>query len=251
MIFKLPEDQKLKVKKLFQKKQPNNSALWTYLNNDIPGQIFVDNLLNPTKAICVINFCNWAYISDNTDLIWLENTIQHICQNQYLQIVWNPSFFQYKPRRGLEATIPRYEYIERNTVSYKKNSNISVNIVDSNTFEKCEWKDIQILGYGTKKNFLNKAFAFCIIKDEQICCECYATFCAKNYLELGVLTTEKMRKQGFALTTCLKAIDESINRGFTPTWSCDKDNKESVNLAERLGFHSPMEYEFLYFPQKK
>jgi len=250
MLLQLPEENKHLVKGLFKKRQPNNSAFWSYLYGDIPGITYVDNVSAPAAAICVLSFFNWTFVSDNADIRWVEEMIQEICKTDYLQVVWNPSAVPQKPAKGLEAVIPRFEFIERHEVPRKK-TQADIRLIDSGLFEKCEWKDIQLLAYTTKENFLSKAFGFCVVQDEEICCECYATFNADTYTEMGVITAESKRRKGYASTVCLRVIDEARKRGLIPTWSCDQDNIESVNLAQKLGFHSPVEYEFLYFPQMR
>ena len=52
MFTQLTEEKKDLIKPLFQKKQPNNSALWCYFDGKMPGKSFVDNIAAPTKAIC-------------------------------------------------------------------------------------------------------------------------------------------------------------------------------------------------------
>ena len=153
-----------------------------------------------------------------------------------------------KPVKGLDCAIPRFEFIERHEVP-RKEIQADIRLIDNDLFEKCEWKDLQLSVYSTKENFLNKAFGFCAVENEEVCCECYASFAADACTELGVITAENKRRKGYAFVVCLQVIEEALKRGLTPTWSCDQDNLESVNLARKLGFHSPLEYEFLYFPQ--
>lgn len=250
MLLQLPEENKHLVKGLFKKLQPNNSALWSYLYGYIPGITYVDNVSAPSMAVCVTGFFNWTFVCDNADISWVEETIQEICKTEYLQVVWNPTVVLQKPVKGLEAAIPRFDFTERHEVK-RKEIQADIRLIDSGLFEKCEWKDIQLLAYTTKENFLSKAFGFCVVEGEEVSCECYATFAADTYTELGVITAESKRRKGYASAACLRVIDEARKRGLTPTWSCDQDNSESVNLAQKLGFHSPLEYEFLYFPQMR
>ena len=47
--------------------QPNHSSLGQYFLGERPGQTFVDDIQNPTRAISVISW-DWTYISDDADL---------------------------------------------------------------------------------------------------------------------------------------------------------------------------------------
>ena len=62
MFTQLPEEKRDLIKPLFQKKQPNNSALWCYLDGKMTGKTFVDDITSPTKAI-------WACDEENAELI--------------------------------------------------------------------------------------------------------------------------------------------------------------------------------------
>lgn len=250
MLLQLPEESKDLIKGLFKKRQPNNPVLWAYLYSDIPGITYVDNVSAPSMVVCVTGFFNWTFVSDNADISRVEEMIQEICKTEYLQVVWNPLAVPQKPVKGLEAAIPRFEFIERHEVP-RRETQADIRLIDSGLFEKCEWKDIQLLAYTTKENFLEKAFGFCVVEGEEVCCECYASFAADTFTELGVITAESKRRKGYASAACLRVIDETRKRGLTPTWSCDQDNLESVQLAQKLGFHSPLAYEFLYFPQMR
>jgi hypothetical protein len=45
----------------------------------------------------------------------------------------------------------------------------------------------------------------------------------------------------------LKEIDK---KGIKTIWACDVENTESMQLAAKLGFINPVEYDFIFFPQK-
>lgn len=238
------------VKSLFKKHQPNNSALWSYLNGDVNGRTFVDDPVSPKKAICMISW-TWAWVSDDADIEWTENAIQEICKNTWLNVIWNTPERAEKPAAGLEVAIPRQEFIGiKNQVLPFATPNVTFKAIDADLFDKCLWQDQRVLAYGSKEKFLEKAFGFCAMEGNQMCSESCASFVANDFAEMGAITAENKRRQGFGLSTCATVIQEALKRGLTPTWSCDTSNFESVNLAKKLGFNEPVDYEILYFPQK-
>jgi len=247
MLLKLSQEKLDLVKKLFIKWQPNNSALWCYLNGDINGETYVDNMESPTKAICVI-FWGWGFVSDNADIPWIENQIQEICRTNFIQIIWNPKERPEKPEKGLECVVARYNFIEYNN-GVQKNHNNDIKPLDKGLFEKCQWKEMQLWLYQTPQQFLDKTMGFCAVQENQIVCEAYATFIANNFTELGVITNEKNYRQGLGFSTCSRLLEEVISKGLKPTWSCDQDNPASINLARKLGFQNPIEYEILVYPK--
>ena len=89
MLIQLPEEKKNLIIPLFKKPQPNRSALGCYFNGTLTGKAFVDDLNAPTKAICQMDM-SWVYISDDADLLWIEETLGEIIKTAWIQVVWAP-----------------------------------------------------------------------------------------------------------------------------------------------------------------
>ena len=68
MLAQLTEEKRDLIKPLFQKKQPNNSALWCYLDGKMTGKTFVDDITSPTKAI-------WACDKENAESVRLAKRL--------------------------------------------------------------------------------------------------------------------------------------------------------------------------------
>ncbi|MCI7567732.1 MAG: hypothetical protein MST05_13645 [Treponema sp.] len=77
MLAQIPEEKRDLIKPLFQKKQPNNSALWCYFDGKMTGKTFVDDITSPTKAICRLDM-SWTYVSDDADLPWIEEVLGEV-----------------------------------------------------------------------------------------------------------------------------------------------------------------------------
>lgn len=249
MIVQLPEEKKNLIIDLFKEKQPNNSALWCYFTGTMPGKTYVDNLESPSKAICVLNM-SWTYISDDADFKWIEESLQEIIKNTWIQVIWN---IEKRPVTPLEknekrVVIPRFEYTQRKEISEKPKS-VELTAFNADLYEKLPWKNFHNSVYGSRENFFNKTFGFYSLENGEICSECEAAFIANGYTEIGIITSEKKRRQGFAFAACIRTLEEINKRGLKPIWACDKENIESIKLAEKLGFINPYEYDFIFFPQ--
>ena len=60
-------------------------------------------------------------------------------------------------------------------------------------------------------------------------------------IEIEIDTREDHRRKGFACICGAKLILECLERGLYPSW--DAQNKWSLALAEKLGYHFDREYE--------
>jgi RimJ/RimL family protein N-acetyltransferase len=248
MLTQLLEEKKDLIKPLFQKKQPNNSALWCYFEGKMPGKTFVDDISAPTKAICRLDM-SWTYISDNADFPWIESVLGEIIKKDWLQVIWVPERTGTYPLKEVATIIPRLEYTERKEPSENPCS-VEITPYTSELYDKLpeDYKEWHIQNYGSKEEFLKKAFGFFAVENGEVCSESEAAFIANGYAEMGIYTFEPYRNRGFAFATCLKTIKELEKKGLKTIWACDKENTESDRLAKRLGYVNPLEYEFLYFP---
>lgn len=248
MLVQLPEEKKDSIVGLFKNKQPNNSALWCYFEGKIPGRTFVDNVDSPKKAICKLNM-SWTYISDDADFNWIEETLGEIIKEDWMQVIWVPSRRPDYPLSGAGKVIPRFEYIERKE-PLEQPLNVELSPFTSELFDKLEenFKSWHIQNHGSKEEFLKKSYGFYALENGEICCEAEASFEAKGFCEIGIYTFENHRKKGYAFATCFHMLQELENKGLKTIWACDVENQASVNLAEKLGFVNPVEYDFIYYP---
>ena len=76
MLAQLTEEKRDLIKPLFQKKQPNNSALLCYLDGKMTGKTFVDDITSPTKAI-------WACDEENAESVRLAKRLGFVNPVEY------------------------------------------------------------------------------------------------------------------------------------------------------------------------
>ena len=87
-------------------------------------------------------------------------------------------------------------------------------------------------------------FRFC--GETKWCKDCEAATGASSYcgylggIEIEIDTRSDYRRRGFACICGAKLILECLKRGLYPSW--DAQNKQSVALAEKLGYHFDHEY---------
>ena len=121
--------------------------------------------------------------------------------------------------------------------------------INAELFEHCRWRDEMLLSYGTAENFLRHGIGVCLMVDDEICSEAY-TFCwGAGKFEIGAITHEKYRRQGYAYLTCKHLIKLCAERGYPTYWSCHQANVASVATAHKLGYQAQKAYRFLRYSQ--
>ena len=251
MIYQLPEEKKALLFPLFKKTQPNRSALGCYLNGKMTGKTFVDDLNAPTKAICQLDM-SWVYISDNADMPWIEEVLREIIRITWIQVVWTPERKGQYPLKELGVVIPRHEYIERKE-PLQKPRDAQIIPFSSEWFDKLpdpDFQEFHISGYGSKEKFLEQCLGFYAVENGEICSEFSGSFIANGYTEINIYTFDPHRRKGYAYAVCVHGLKDLDKKGLKAIWACDVENTESMQLAAKLGFVNPVEYDFIFFPQK-
>lgn len=176
MLAQLTEEKRDLIKPLFQKKQPNNSALWCYFDGKMTGKTFVDDITSPTKAICRLDM-SWTYFSDDADLPWIEDILGEVIKKDWLQVIWVPERKGTYPLKEFSKIIPRFEFIERKEV-LEKPCDVEITPFTSELFDKLpeNYRAWHLQNYGSKEAFLEKAFGFYAVENGAVCCESEAAF---------------------------------------------------------------------------
>ncbi|MBU3127863.1 GNAT family N-acetyltransferase [Clostridium tagluense] len=100
-------------------------------------------------------------------------------------------------------------------------------------------------------NFISNGFGFCILKDGEFVSVCNTYYVKQGSAEIDITTSDKFRKQGFALITCLAFIEHCVKNNIKPIWDCDEGNENSKSLAIKLGFNSIENYQMHWWHENK
>jgi RimJ/RimL family protein N-acetyltransferase len=102
--------------------------------------------------------------------------------------------------------------------------------------ERCEWRDTVTGAAGSTEQFLRTGLGACLLLGDEIVAEAYAPYIGPGSAEVGVVTPERHRGQGYATLAVASLGAMLAARGLAMYWSCDADNDPSIRVAEKLGF---------------
>jgi len=111
-------------------------------------------------------------------------------------------------------------------------------VLDESVFEetkKAEWCCDWTAQYPDWANYQNLGLGVVILKDGQLVSGASSYTAYENGIEIQVDTKEEYRRKGLAEICSAKLILECLERGLYPSW--DAQNKGSLALAEKLGYH--------------
>lgn len=110
-------------------------------------------------------------------------------------------------------------------------------------FRKCgeiPWCRDWVAQYDTYESYRRYGLGAVILKDGEPVSGASSYSGYRGGIEIEIDTRQDYRRKGLACVCGAKLILECLNRGWYPSW--DAQNKWSVALAEKLGYHFDHEY---------
>ncbi|WP_310602900.1 GNAT family N-acetyltransferase [Anaerosporobacter sp.] len=249
MIFKL--DDTKKAEKIFGDWQ--ETSIWSCLQN-VMGEIYVDDLNEPQSAMAILaDFCFFAG-KPNDELVMYK---PESCSNDFIIMVprddeWAKRIASNYGEKAKEVT--RYAIKKEANVFDKDKleeivhslqSGYALKLIDEDIYNWCmqnNWSRDFVAQY--KEYAMYQKFGLGVVAVEEKTKEpvsgasSYTSY--REGIEIEIDTKEEYRRQGLAYACGAKLILECMKRNLYPSW--DAQNKWSVALAEKLGYHYDHEY---------
>lgn len=99
--------------------------------------------------------------------------------------------------------------------------------------------------FDSAADFAARAPGFALLDGEKLMGLAYASLVCSQGIEVSIFVDEPYRRQGVATALAARLLLSSLQRGLRPNW--DAANRESCNLAEKLGYRSVESYTSWYY----
>lgn len=109
-----------------------------------------------------------------------------------------------------------------------------------NMCKKNTWANDLVSQYKDYKAYKNLGLGIAVLKDGELVAGASSYSRYDKGIEIEIDTQEDHRRKGLAYACGAKLILECLEEGLYPSW--DAQNKWSVALAEKLGYHFSHEY---------
>jgi GNAT superfamily N-acetyltransferase len=90
--------------------------------------------------------------------------------------------------------------------------------------------------WDTYEDFSKTGAGFTVLCNQEIASTAYSAFVIDDKLEIGIESLPQFRGKGLAQLACSALIDYCLDHKLEPVWACRLENKNSLFLAEKLGF---------------
>lgn len=114
----------------------------------------------------------------------------------------------------------------------------SIQLIDEAIYQKCketDWCRDLVSQYKDYETYRRLGLGAVILKDGELVSGASSYSSYQEGIEIEIDTWEPYRRKGLASACGAKLILECLERGLYPSW--DAQNKGSLALAEKLGYH--------------
>lgn len=227
------------------------TLIWSCLQG-VMGNIYTTNFKNPTSAMAILGDFSFFAGEPCTELAafkpdWCtQDFIIMVPQNEDWQ---NIIVDHYGSRAKI---VSRYATKKEpdifNRVKLKKviselSEDYRVCPIDESTYHLCkmeDWSRDLVSQFPDYEAYKKSGLGFVICKDHKIVSGASSYTRYREGIEIEVDTKEEYRRQGLAYVCGAKLILECQKRNLYPSW--DAQNKNSLALAEKLGYHYSHSY---------
>ena len=143
-------------------------------------------------------------------------------------------------RQNFSFNVQKYAQFEKRTIP----EHDLIVKTDAVLFEQMTGSVIPQKFWDNAKDFETNGSGYTLLHNGEIAATAFSAFVHENRLEIGIETVEKYRGNGYAELVCCKLIDECLESGFLPVWSCRSENTASVRLAGKLGFETTLSFPY-------
>jgi len=247
MIFAIKDTSK--VKDIFSNWQ--ETMIWSCLQG-VMGHLYADSIDNPKSVMAIIgDFCFFAGIP-NRELISFR---PEWCKQDFMIMVsytpdWYPlieDIYGEDAKRVTRYAIKKEAGVfDREKLKMYANmipEGFTLKMIDREIYEGClkqNWSRDFVSLYADYEEYEKKGLGVVAMKDGKIVSGASSYSSYREGIEIEIDTKEEYRRMGLATACGARLILECLDRGLYPSW--DAQNKWSVSLAEKLGYHFEHEY---------
>jgi len=227
----------------------DETLIWSCLQG-IMGEIYT----NPAQDAAMAILGDFAFFAGNPDEELVRQKPES-CKSDFIIMV---------PQSGAWGALIEKSYGERarkvTRYAIKKEKDIfdvpgleqvaaglpagyRLKLLEESEFEQCRknaWAKDLISQYPDYASYQELGLGVVVLKDGEVVAGASSYSRYRDGIEIEIDTREDCRRRGLAYVCGARLILECLKRGLYPSW--DAQNKWSVALAEKLGYHFSHEY---------
>lgn len=222
------------------------TIIWSCLQG-IMGNIYANDSSNPTAAMAVLGDFTFFAGEPSTELAAYKPSW---CTQDFMIMIpqnedWKNTIMQIYDSKA--KIVSRYATKKEPDIFDKERlrkivsslpSEYEIRMIDKTLYQMCkaqDWSKDLVSQFPTYEIYHKLGLGAAVLKDDMIIsgASSYARY--QDGIEIEIDTKEQYRRKGLAYVCAAKLILECLKRNLYPSW--DAQNKCSLSLAEKLGYH--------------
>lgn len=222
------------------------TLIWSCLQG-VMGKVYADDLHAPTAAMAILGDFSFFAGKPNMELVsykpgWCTQSFMiMVPQNEN----WQNMILRFYGKKA--KTVSRYATKKEPHIFNKEKleqiisalpAEYSLSIIDEKLYQMCRaeaWSADLVSQFPDYSHYRNLGLGAVICKDHTIVSGASSYSRYREGIEIEIDTREDYRRKGLACICGAKLVTECLKRNLYPSW--DAQNKASVSLAEKLGYH--------------
>jgi len=221
---------------LFSKYTHNIPVIYSSLEGQYDGELFVDSENNPQMAVLFTPFA-FHFVVGNADIDNVVNVLDDIIFKQYLTRTGQKEAIVFCPNakwdKILDDVFGKHHGIKGFRKIFRLNKDKFIEVqAGRKALEDVENRILYEQDCGAKKQYLVSR----ILKGSECISFCSGFMLGKGRAEIDVATEEAYRRKGYAKEAAVSLINELLKNGIEPDWCTWPYRTESEKLALSLGY---------------
>jgi GNAT superfamily N-acetyltransferase len=223
---------------------PNQAGVCSLINQTCLGEAFPNE---PSKFVLLKTTAPFCYLAGGLDDGELMSLLQYFKTFPEILLICDERHHTRLLLQGMKS-VPRIQL-------FYKNPSINITMPPGLTFHKildadfgrqCPWFEV----VGSHELFFQHRFGIAVCEGNVVLSAAYAACVGNNHCEIAIATHPEHQNKGAATLAVKAAIQECLERGWVPEWSCEYSNAASLRVALKTGFTLQRYYSFLTLEEK-
>lgn len=222
------------------------TLIWSCLQG-IMGKLYADNLGSPTAAMAILGDFTFFAGNPNIELVSYK---PDWCKQDFIIMVpqnedWQNAIIRFYGSKA--KIVSRYAIKKEPDIFDRKKLEKIISslpkeyelcMIDEPLYQMCKsqaWSMDLVSQFPNYELYRKLGLGAVICRNNAIVSGASSYSRYRDGIEIEIDTQEDYRRKGLAYICSAKLILECLNRNLYPSW--DAQNKFSVSLAEKLGYH--------------